>query len=138
MGKLFRRGVIAFALVPFVDPLAMAQPQDSPMWCHGSQGMASAAGQDLVINFTQADGPADNQMGSGLCSWLDRALNSNEPTRIVYQMQSSATAQTNAGVFNHDDRFWTFWVFNDGQVLRATAIAPEATTHKPQPIEPQN
>jgi hypothetical protein len=139
MRKMFRCGVawIAFALLPFVDPLAMAQPQDFPMWCHGSSGMASVAGQDLVVNFTPADGPADNQMESGQCSPLDRALNPNEPTRIVYQMRSSATAQTNAGVFNHGG-FWTFWVFNDGQVWKATVASAEATTHKPVIIDPQN
>jgi hypothetical protein len=128
--------MIAFALVSFVDRLVMAQPQDFPIWCRGNSGMASAAGQNLVVDFTPANGPANEQMESGRCSWLDRALGPNEPNRIVYQMTSNATAQTNANQINRAG-LWTFWVFNEGQFLKATVFTVGATRQKPQIIDQQ-
>jgi hypothetical protein len=126
--------LIAFTVGPFVDPLAIAQPQDFPIWCHGRPGIASVAGQSLAVDFTPADGPATNEIESGRCSWLDRALRPNEPNRIVYQMSSNATAQTNANEINRGG-LWMFWVFNEGQFLKATVFTVGATTQKPQRID---
>jgi hypothetical protein len=70
-------------------------------------------------------------MTIGHCSWLDRALRPREPTRILYQVPAGTNARSIADAINANGVITTFWVYNAGRYMKATAIAPGAQTRKP-------
>jgi hypothetical protein len=131
MSFCFLAGSVA---VVFSRQLAEAQPPDFPLRCRGSAGMASANGNNLIINFSRGERPADQGLQPGQCSWLDRGLRPNEPTRVVDQRPTSGEAEITARHINAGDT-WTFWVFNAGRFLRATSSAKGMPKHKPQRID---
>ena len=114
---------------------AMAQQPDYPLRCHGAGGIASSDRNKLVVDFTPSRGSAGQGLQPGQCSWLDRALRPNEPTRIIDLRPSPGEAQITAQHINRGD-IWTFWVYNAGHFLHATASAPGTPTHKPVRIDP--
>ena len=132
MSFWFRAGSLALA---FSLHLAEAQPADFPLRCKGSTGMASANGKNLIIEFTKGDRPADQGLQSGQCSWLDRGLRSNEPTRVVQERPTVGEAQSTAKLINAGET-WTFWVFNAGEFFRANSSARGMPKNKPQRIDP--
>jgi hypothetical protein len=103
---------------------------DYALRCHGAKGMASANGRNLIIEFTKGDHPAGQALAPGQCSWLDRGLNSNEPTRIVDERPTAEKARDTAAHINAGDT-WTFWVVNPGTSFKATASAPGTPSQKP-------
>jgi hypothetical protein len=108
-----------------------AQPHpDFPMWCKGAAGMASTNGKNLIIQFTPAPKRAPEGLNPGQCSWLDRPLRPNEPTRIVSEQYSVSTARQVAGQINRGSE-WTFWVFNAGKFLKGTASSQGTHREKP-------
>jgi hypothetical protein len=113
---------------------ALAQPPDFPLWCHGKPGMASTSGRNLIIDFVPASGAASRELRPGQCSWLDRALRPGEPTRVVDERPSAGEAR-NIAMHINGGEVWTFWVFNAGQFLRASADFHGMQTHKPTQID---
>jgi hypothetical protein len=119
-----------FGLMLAPSSPTLAAPPDFPIWCRGVQGMASTNGKNLIIDFRPASGPAGNGLEPGQCSWLDRSLRPNEPMRIVSEEFAPATARQIAGIINNGQT-WTFWVFNVGRFLHATADTRGAAHQKP-------
>ncbi|HYM75748.1 MAG TPA: hypothetical protein VE377_07200 [Candidatus Dormibacteraeota bacterium] len=105
-------------------------PPDYALRCRGAQGMASSNGGTLVVNFRKSDHLADQALKPGQCSWLDRALNANEPTRIVDQRPTAERARNTAARLNAGDT-WTFWVVNAGTFFKVTASGQGTLTQKP-------
>ena len=58
--------------------------------------MASTDGKNLIVDFKKGDRPAD-QLLPGHCSWLDRGLRANEPTRIADGRLSADEARKSSG-----------------------------------------
>ncbi len=103
---------------------------DFPIRCRGAHGMASSEGTTLMVTFARTEHPAQQGLQPGQCAWLDRAVRLNEPARIDVPLASpsegrNGVAQINAG------GLWTFWVFNAGTSLHATAVAKGTPTQKP-------
>ncbi len=113
-----------------VDPSLAQTPPDFPMWCTGTEGMASSSGKNLIIDFTPSSKRAPDGLDPGQCSWLDRSLNSDEPTRIVSEQFSVSTAKQVAGEINQGAD-WTFWVFNAGRSFKGTASSRGHQRRKP-------
>ena len=102
--------------------------------CHGSAGMASVSGKNLIVDFRPGDHPAGQALGAGQCSWLDRGLNANEPTRIVKEYDNVRDAQ-NAVKSINSGYIWTFWVFNVGRFFHATEGKQGSPIGTPQHID---
>ena len=109
---------------------ASQSPPDYALRCRGAQGMASSKGGTLVVDFRRSDHPADHALKPGQCSWIDRPLNANEPTRIVDQRPTAEKALDAAAHLNAGDT-WTFWVVNAGNFFRVTASGQGTPTQKP-------
>jgi len=92
--------------------------------------MASSSDKNLIIDFTPAPKRAPDGLEPGQCSWLDRTLRPNEPTRIVSEQFSVSTAQQVAGEIN-GGADWTFWVFNAGKFFKGTASSKGTQRSKP-------
>jgi hypothetical protein len=107
------------------------EPQVYPMWCRGATGLAMSNGQTIQVVFLPWSGPAKPTMSRGSCSWLDRRLRPGEPNHILYQVPSGTDARSTAKAINADGVIWTFWVYNAGRTMTATAIAQGALTEKP-------
>jgi hypothetical protein len=105
-------------------------PRDFPMWCKGTAGMASSNGKNLIIDFGPSHNRAPDGLAPGQCSWLDRPLRSNEPTRIVSEQFSVSTAKQVAGEINRGAD-WTFWVFNAGRFFKGTTSSRGQQKRKP-------
>jgi len=103
---------------------------DFAIRCRGTHGMASTDGKNLIVEFRKGDRPADEMLQPGQCSWLDRGVGSNEPTRITDGRPSVEEARNTAAYINAGDT-WTFWVVNAGTVFRATASAKGRPNQKP-------
>jgi hypothetical protein len=101
-----------------------------PIRCHGARGMASTDGKNLIVDFARGDRAADQALQPGHCSWPDRSVRPNEPTRIADARPTAAEAQNIAARINAGDT-WTFWVVNAGTLLKATASAKGTPTQKP-------
>lgn len=101
-----------------------------PIRCRGAHGMASTDGKDLIVVFRKGDRPADQALQPGQCSWLDRGVRANEPTRIADGRPSAVEASNTAESINAGDT-WTFWVVSAGTFFRATASAKGAPNQKP-------
>ncbi len=93
--------------------------------------MASNNGRNLIVEFKGGDRAADQALQPGQCSWLDRGLRPNEPTRIVDELHSMDEAR-NAAEHINAGRTWTFWVVNAETFFRATAFAEGTPNQKPQ------
>jgi hypothetical protein len=118
--------VVALAAI-----VSLAQtPPDFPMWCKGKAGMASSSGKNLIIDFTPSNKRAPDGLAPGQCSWLDRPLSSNEPTRIVSEQFAVTTAKQVAGEINRGAD-WTFWVFNAGRFFKGTTSSRGHQRSKP-------
>jgi hypothetical protein len=115
-------------------PCATQTPPDFPMWCKGAAGMASSEGKNLIIDFKHSDKPAPKGLASGQCSWLDRPLLYNEPSRIVSEQLSVSTAKQVASQINAGAD-WSFWVFNVGRFFKATASISGSHRNKPTNID---
>ena len=124
--------VLSYCVVVALAAIAsLAQtPSDFPMWCRGTAGMASSSGKNLIIDFTPAPKRAPDGLEPGQCSWLDRTLRPNEPTRIVSEQFSVSTAQQVAGEIN-GGADWTFWVFNVGRFFKGTTSSRGTQRRKP-------
>ena len=109
--------------------LTVKPAPDYPIRCRGAHGMASTDGNNLIVVFKKGDRPA-NQLQPGQCSWLDRGLRANEPTRISDLRPTADEARNAAARINAGDT-WTFWVTNAGTSLKATASAKGTPTQKP-------
>jgi hypothetical protein len=92
--------------------------------------MASSSGKNVIVNFTPAPKPAPEGLAPGQCSWLDRPLRSNEPTRVVSEQFSVSTARQVADEINRGAD-WTFWVFNVGKFFKGTASTKGTQRSKP-------
>jgi hypothetical protein len=101
-----------------------------PIRCHGARGMASTDGKNLIVDFARGDRAADQALQPGQCSWPDRGVRPNEPTRIANAPPTAADAQRIAARINAGET-WTFWVVNTGTLLKATASAKGTPTQKP-------
>jgi hypothetical protein len=111
-------------------PTQLVNPApDYPIRCRGARGMASTEGKNLIVDFKKGDHPA-GQLLPGQCSWLDRGVRANEPTRIADARPTAAEAQNTAAHINAGDT-WTFWVVNAGTSLKATASAKGTPNQKP-------
>jgi hypothetical protein len=110
---------------------ARAQEQVYPMWCRGGTGLAVSSGQTVQVTFLRWPRPATQTMTIGHCSWLDRPLRPREPTRILYQVPAGTDARSTAKAINANGVISTFWVYNAGRYMKATAIAPGAQTQRP-------
>jgi hypothetical protein len=119
----------AGSLVKQTPTQLLSSPSDYPIRCRGVHGMASTDGKNLIVNFKKGDRPAD-QLLPGQCSWLDRGLRANEPTRIADGRPSADEARKAAKRINAGDT-WTFWVVNDGTSFKATASAKGTPSQKP-------
>ena len=110
-----------------------ARAQDSvfPMWCRGGTGLAASSGQTVQVTFLPWPRPATQTMTIGHCSWLDRPLRPREPTRIRYQVPAGTDARSVAKAINANGVISTFWVYNAGRYMQATAIAQGALTQRP-------
>ena len=113
---------------------AANQPPDFPIRCHGTSGMATTSGKNLIVDFRAGDRPAGQSLAAGQCSWLDRGLRPAEPTRIVHECRSVGEAQSSAQLINSGN-LWTFWVFNVGRFFHSTASAKGTPKGKPQVID---
>ncbi len=102
---------------------------DYPIRCRGARGMASTNGKLLIVDFKKGTRPA-GQLLPGQCSWLDRGVRANEPTRIADGRPTVDEARTAAARINAGDT-WTFWVTNAGTSLKAIASAKGTPTQKP-------
>lgn len=130
-------GAGTLAVGMWLGCLAIAQTPDFPLRCRGASGVASSNGNNLVIDFSPSGGPAGQGLQPGQCSWLDRALRPGEPTRVVDARFSASEAQKEAQDMNGGG-VRTFWVFNAGEFLHATASAPGTPTHKPVRFDNNN
>ncbi|MFZ0320352.1 MAG: hypothetical protein WAL56_14610 [Candidatus Sulfotelmatobacter sp.] len=102
---------------------------DYPIRCRGVRGMASTDGKNLIVDFKKGARTA-GQLQPGQCSWLDRAVRPNEPTRITDARPTPDEARNAAAHINAGDT-WTFWVTNAGTSLKATASAKGTPNQKP-------
>jgi hypothetical protein len=109
--------------------LVVNSPPDYPIRCRGARGMASTDGKNLIVDFKKGDRPA-TQLQPGQCSWLDRGLRLNEPTRITDTRPTADEAHKTAANINAGTT-WTFWVTNTGTSLKATASAKGTPNQKP-------
>jgi hypothetical protein len=133
MGKALRDSLAlaVFSFAAFASMSASAQtPQDYAMWCQGATGLAVSSGQTIKGYFLTGPGPADQNLRPGHCSWLDRALRSGEPHQIIYRLPTTEDARDKARAIN-SGAIWTFWVYNAGRFMTATAVAEGALTQKP-------
>ncbi len=104
-----------------------APPFHFALRCRGSVGMASTNGKNLVVEFSKGDLPANQGLQPSQCSFLDRGLRPNEPSRIVDERPSEGEAQHMAELINAGAT-WTFWITNPGGTngeFRATASAEQ-------------
>src|SRR5215468_993169 len=127
-------GIVICSLLAFSPNAGSQNPPDYPMECHGAAGMASTSGKNLIVNFKAGDRAADPSLEPGSCSWRDRGLRPNEPTRIVDERPSIGEARRTAELINAGST-WTFWVFNAGRFFRATASAKGTPRNKPVRID---
>jgi hypothetical protein len=107
-----------------------ASRPDFPIRCRSAHGMASSEGTMLIVTFARTEHSAAQGLQPGQCAWLDRAVRLSEPAHIDVPVTSpsegrNGVAQINAG------GLWTFWVFNAGTSLHATAVAKGTPTQKP-------
>ncbi len=109
--------------------LTVNSTPDYPIRCRGVGGMASTDGKNLIVDFKKGAHTA-GQLQPGQCSWLDRGLRPNEPTRIADSRPTADEARNAAARINAGDT-WTFWVTNAGTSLKATASAKGTPTQKP-------
>ena len=100
------------------------------MWCQGANGLALSSGQRISVYFLKPKTAANQSLHIGTCSWVDRPLRHGEPNQIIYQVPAGANARDMAKAINAGG-VWTFWVYNAGRFLTATAVAPGALTAKP-------
>jgi hypothetical protein len=103
------------------------------MWCRGGTGLATApsSGQTVVVDFLPWPRGATQTMSIGHCSWLDRGLRPREPKRIIYQVPAGTSARSVANAINANGVISTFWVYNAGRYMKASAVAQGALTQKP-------
>ena len=128
-------GSLAFTMA--LERPANADTPDFPMWCQGTADMASTSESNVIVDFAAADGPAGDGLQPGQCSWLDRALQTNEPTRIVEHVGSPAEARNIAQRIDNGET-WTFWVFNVGRFFHGTAQVHGTQSHKPVAFDSDN
>ena len=135
MNKLMNKSMAIWILILlFVGSSQLATAQATfQIRCHGSAGMASVSGKNLIVDFRAGDHPAGQALRAGQCSWLDRGLNANEPTRIVKEYDSVRDAQNAVKSINSGD-IWTFWVFNVGRFFHATEGKQGSPIGAPQHI----
>ena len=102
-----------------------------PIRCRGAHRTTYTAWRLLhdYVDFKKGDHPAA-QLPPGQCSWLDRGVRANEPSRIADERSTVAEARIAAEHINAGDT-WTFWVINDGTSFKATASAKGRPTQKP-------
>ena len=55
----------SLGLILAFPSLTLAAPPDFPIWCRGGPGMASTSGQNLIIDFRHASGPAGQGLEPG-------------------------------------------------------------------------
>jgi hypothetical protein len=103
---------------------------DFPIRCRGAHGMASSESAMLVVTFAKTEHPATQGLQAGQCAWLDRAVGPREPARIAVPLASASQAQNGVAQINAGG-LWTFWVYNAGTALQATAVAKGTPTQKP-------
>jgi hypothetical protein len=130
-----------FAAHPLVgQPTQLSNPGTSlnspaprpnfPIRCRGAHGMASSARTMLVVTFAKTEHPATQGLQAGQCAWLDRAVGAREPAHIAVPLASPREAQNGVAQINAGG-LWTFWVYNTGTALQATAVAKGTPTQKP-------
>ncbi|HVR22811.1 MAG TPA: hypothetical protein VMU26_05775 [Candidatus Polarisedimenticolia bacterium] len=77
---------IPFQQAPWSSKLQLnslvSSPWDYPIRCRAVHGMAFTDGKKLIVDFKKGGRPTD-QLLPGQCSWLDRGLGANQPTRIA-------------------------------------------------------
>jgi hypothetical protein len=134
MKKLLSFALVTGGLLVFSPNAASPKSPDFPMQCHGGAGMATTNGKNLIIDFKAGEHPAGPSLAVGFCSWRDRGLRSNEPTRIVDERPSIGEARRTAELINAGNT-WTFWVFNVGRFFKATASAQGTPRNKPVRID---
>jgi hypothetical protein len=111
-------------------PACAQTPQEYPMWCQGATGLATASGQGISVYFLRPEVAASQSLRLGTCSWVDRPLRQREPNQIIYQVPAGESARDKAKAINAGG-IWTFWAYNAGRFMTATAVAPGAQTVKP-------
>jgi hypothetical protein len=110
--------------------------QTFPLVCRGGSSMrfASHSGNAqhtyniLGLFFkkgTRATGPDGAQLAPGQCSWLDRAMRTNEPDILQEQVGPNVTSAPWFDNLKKSTGCWRFDVFNTNQgVLKVTSQRP--------------
>lgn len=114
-GKLRVFAIVSMLLASVAEPKAQAQGYD--LRCRGKSGafvFDGPQGNTYSIRFaasTRAAGPGNQGLDPGTCSWVDRPLNSAEPSEIHYQAQMWQTRLI-ATQLSDPSNYWSFIVVN--------------------------
>jgi hypothetical protein len=115
LGKGFFRVASILLATAFIAPMIGAAQTNYPLRIRGNANVtANYANGTLSIEFRPAAAKADAGLQPGEGSWLDRALNHNEP-HILKQNLSQDEAQYVANYLQNPDHYATFYCANTSQ-----------------------
>jgi hypothetical protein len=119
-------GIALFLLgITFSAPLMGIAQTDYPLRIRGTANLTSNYAEGtLSIEFRPAPARADAGLRPGEGSWLDRALNRNEP-HVLKQKLSQDEAEFVANYLHNPDHYATFYCTNTNQgYLQAGSSEP--------------
>ena len=108
------------------------RPKSYPLVCRGGPSLKIDILRDgTKIGFTFVPGTksADDGLAPGECSWIDRAMNADEPPRLSQYVEDMDSLK--AGTLAPENRwyeelhsadiYWTFMVYNKSRQLNVTS-----------------
>ncbi len=140
MKRIFLSALIGVGIVALIFQLfsgrSSARTADNyPLVCRGGPSFApftvgtGIPGVTIIgFTFTRGKKPAGEGLAAGECSWVDRAINDDEPNSVSQHKEAAGTPETGWYEELHSpDKYWTFMVRNNGAgQLIATSARPNA------------
>ncbi len=99
-----------------------------PLICRGGESLVmklEPAARSISLEFTKGTKPAGEGLARGECSWVDRAMNADEPYRLSQSvadgwesLEAEGTLPPENrwyGELHSPDKYWTFMVYRIGR-----------------------
>ena len=111
------------------------RPPGYPLVCRGGPSLEIVIWPDssnIGFKFVRGTKPAGEGLAPGECSWIDRAVNAGEPSRLsqyvedLDSLKAGTLAPENRWYteLHSSDKYWTFMVYNKSRQLNVTSARP--------------